>query len=105
MQCYDVYEEGGIRYSLCGTEGGVEHLLAVQVVDAAHLVQVERVLAGDGAVEPGLQEGGPHLSPVARVALTDTADTGHHALREGHGQRGDKGKQRKGWGRSGRIPS
>ena len=84
------------RHSLCGAEGGVERLLAVQVVNALHVVQVERVLAGDGAVEPGLQEGGPHLPPVARVALTDPADPGHHTLRgRGRGQKRDTGQRRK----------
>ena len=70
----------GSGYSLCGAEGGVEDLLAVQVVDVLHLVQVERVLSGDGAVEPGLEEGGPHAAPVTGVGLTHPADPRDHTL-------------------------
>ena len=52
-------------------------------MDALHLVQVERVLAGHGAVESGLEEGSPDLAPVAGVTLTDPADPRDHTLPRG----------------------
>lgn len=40
------------------------------------LIKVERVLSGDGAVEPGLEEGRPAVAELMRTSLVLLADPG-----------------------------
>ena len=44
------------------------------------LVEVEGDVAGDGAVEPGLEEGGPSLLELVRAAAVVLADSGHSGI-------------------------
>lgn len=53
-------------------------LLDLQIVTdiLTDLVEVERVFSGDGAVEPGLEEGRPAVAKLMRTSLVLLADSG-----------------------------
>ena len=63
---------------LGGREDAVDDLVGLADVDevrrALDLVEVERDLAGNGAVEPGLQEGRPAVVELVRAAAVVLAD-------------------------------
>jgi len=74
----------------CG-EDGQHHGAPVQLQDVRHGlddVEVEVRVARHGAVEPGLEEGGPlllqHPLRAPHVVLAHPGHPGHHHLRGGH---------------------
>ena len=61
----------------------VHHRLRLDEVDRLDLVEVERIVARNGAVQPGLQEGGPVVLEdqiPAAVVLADASDSGVDGL-------------------------